>query len=613
MIRSLFLIICALVTSGLGFGSAQPRQSWHPYADVIFTHGQIVTVADGFPLEEALAIKDGKVISVGSNKAVLVHRGPPTKVVDLSGKTIIPGIQDSHNHAMTLGHTLKYSADLDFAKDAEDILRSVAELKDRRSLAAGEWLNAFRWDQYKYPKMVTRWQLDSVAPENPVCLYRVYRGVAVNTEVFRLMGIKDDDPDTWPEWWLKDPSEFTFEDKIFRELRTITVNGAKQELEIPTGVFVGMNGVALVTVWSRAQTFDEHVESVRVGSLELLRFGVTAIVDPSSGMGYVMRVYQEAYNRGWLPIRVAAVYEGIFHAVPPEEIRKHFAALKLNRLGDRFLKWQGAKYYADGGAGSRSSWLSESFARWEEYEGKPNLGLPVVADDTVREAQFRAALDYGWDLNTHCTGDRSMRQTMDLYMKFMDEIRTTKPDADLRWSLIHAYLPIEPSTMVLPDMAKYGIVASVNPNFIWELGQSFETNLGPERMKRVLPFRSYVEGGVRIASGSDYYVAHHNPWLGFYAMLTRREQITGKVLGKDETVGIEDALRSYTINGSYLTYDDDIRGTLEVGKLADLVVLDIPSIRDLEANPELCFEMEKKILLTLVEGKVGYQKDGFSY
>jgi predicted amidohydrolase YtcJ len=167
--------------------------------------------------------------------------------------------------------------------------------------------------------------------------------------------------------------------------------------------------------------------------------------------------------------------------------------------------------------------------------------------------------------------------------------------------------------MVMDDMAKYGIVAVPNPVFIWQLGRSFATNLGMDRVARNMPFRSYVNAGVTMASGSDYGVAHHNPWLGFYALLTRIDQTTGEALGTEETVGIEEALKSYTINGAYLSYDEGIRGSLEVGKLADLVVLDVPSIRALGENPELCLEMEDKILLTLVEGKIGFQKEGFPF
>jgi predicted amidohydrolase YtcJ len=611
-IRTIVGSLVCVALAGCG-KSDMPSGSWSPYADVIFTGGEVVTVNKDFAVAQGLAIKDGKIIVIGSDKDVQAYRGPDTKVVDITGKTIIPGMQDSHMHFATLGYDLTHNADLTFAKNADDIVRAVAEIKAKLKPAKGEWIGGARWDQYKYPEMVTRWQLDAVTPDNPVRLRRVYRGTMVNTAAFRLMGIEDDKPSTWPSWWLKDPADFTSEDKILRAKRTITVNGATREVEVPTGVFLGVKSSELVTVDVPAIPFEENVASIKAGGDKLLSLGVTAIVDPASRMGYNMKIYQEAYNRGLLPLRIAAVYEGVFFREPPEQIAAHLDGIKVNRLGDRFLKWQGMKYYADGGAGSRSSWVSEPFENWEEKEGKPYFGLPVMEDTAVREKQFRVALERGWDLNTHNTGDRSMRQTVDLYKKLMDEIRVKKPDADLRWSIIHAYMPIEPKTMVAPDMGKYKIIASPNPVFIWQLGNSFAENLGPERVTRAQPFRSYLKHGVIMAAGSDYAVAHYDPWLGLYAMLTRKEQSTGAVLGADETVGIADALRAFTINGAYLTYDDKIRGSLEVGKLADLVVLNIPSIKDLEKNPDLALSMKDRILLTLVEGKTAFRRANFAY
>lgn len=615
-LRSLPALVIALACALLAAcdkPNKMPAGSWDPYADVIFTGGEVVTVAEGFKLAKGLAIKGGKVIVVGTSEDALAYRGPNTKVIDITGKTLIPGLQDSHLHFRSLGWDLTHSADLTFARSADDVVKAVADVKAKLNPAPGDWIGGARWDQYKYPEMFTRWQLDAVTPENPVRLSRVYRGVAVNTAVFRLMGIEDDKPATWPSWWEKNPANFTSEDKILRAKRTVTINGKAREMDVPTGAFLGVVASQLVTKSPPPRAFEDDVAAVKVGADKMLSLGVTAIVDPASGMGSNMTVYQEAYRRGLLPFRIAAVYEGVFFQQPPEQIAAHLDGIHVNRLGDRFLKWQGTKFYADGGAGSRSSWVSEPFEDWEEKEGKPYFGLPIMQDDAIREKQFRAAIERGWDLNTHNTGDRSMRQSVSLYMKLLDEIHAKKPDADLRWSIIHAYMPIEPKTMVLPDMAKYKIIASPNPVFIWQLGNSFQENLGPERVTRVMPFRSYVKGGVIMASGSDYSVAHYDPWLGFYAMLTRKEQSTGAVLGPDETIGIEDALRTYTINGAYLTYDEKIRGTLEVGKLADLVVLDIPSIKQLETNPELCLTMKDRVLLTLVEGKVGYRRDGFAF
>jgi len=609
--RCAFVALVASFLSGCG-GQQFPEGAWSPHADLILHGGEVNTVAADHPRAEGIAIKDGRIIAIGRDAEVLAYRGPKTRVLDIHGKTVIPGLQDSHIHFASLGYDLKYGADLTLARSAEDVVRAVQDLKQRLKPAPGTWIGGARWDQFKYPRMATRWELDAVAPDNPVRLVRVYRGLAVNTAVFRLMGIDDQKSSTWPAWWLKNPADFTGEDKILREKRTLTVDGRPREVEIPTGVFLGSKASALVTARPPEPSLEQSVESVRDGANELLRHGITAIIDPASNMGVNTRIYQEAYNRGWLPIRIAAVYEGIFFRETPEWIGAHLDGIKINRLGDSFLRWQGVKFYADGGTGSRSSWISEPFEHWEEQEGKPYTGVPVMQDDATREAQFRAVLARGWDLHTHNTGDRAMRQTVDLYKKLMDEIHAMRPDADLRWSVIHAYMPIEPKTMVAADMARYNIIAVPNPVFLWQLGNSFAENLGPERVARVQPFRSYLKAGVRVAVGSDYSVAHYNPWFSFYAMLTRKEQASGKVLGADETIGIEDALRMFTLNGAYLTYDDKIRGSLEVGKLADLVVLDLPTLKELEKNPELCLTMKDRVLLTLVQGRTAYHREDFA-
>jgi predicted amidohydrolase YtcJ len=443
-----------------------------------------------------------------------------------------------------------------------------------------------------------------------------------------MMGIDDDDPATWPSWWLEDPPGLTFEDRIFRAPRTLTIGGESREFVIPTGAFVGSRAASLVArpesfpgsgagrresgAPGAPDPFERDVQSVHLGALEMLSLGVTSIVDPSSRMGYNMRVYQEAMNRGLLAgLRIPAVYEGTFYTNSLESMREHFGGIKVNNLGDSWLRWRGAKFYADGGAGTRSAWLSESFDRWEEFEGEPNLGIPVQADNEAREEQYRvAALEYKWDLHTHTCGDMAMRQTVDLYMELMDEIHAVRPEADLRWSLIHAYLPLEPETRVLEDMAEYGIIASVNPVFNWQEGAAFLTNLGPERFARTKPFRSYIDAGIKLNSGSDYPVTSHDPWIGMYALMTRKSQADGEVHGPDETLGLADALRTYTINGAYLTYEENTRGSLAAGKVADLAVLDLEDIRMLEEDPELLFEMKDRILLTMSGGEVRFRAEG---
>lgn len=315
--------------------------------------------------------------------------------------------------------------------------------------------------------------------------------------------------------------------------------------------------------------------------------------DSFRGAIYAVRAFREVDDR------VPAIYEGKFDEQPPDEVRKHFEAVKINNLGNAFLRWRGAKSYADGGAGTRSAWLSESFARWQDFGGEENLEYPVVADPAFREAQYRAAVEMGWDLHTHTCGDCAMRRG--------------RPDADLRWSLIQAYLPIGPETRVLEEMAEYGIIASCNPVFNWQEGAAFLTNLGEARFARTQPFHSHTQASVVLTSGSHYPVTSDDPWIGMYPLLTGKSQADGKSYCPGETLRIEDALRTNTINGAYLTYEEGIKGGLEVGKLADLVVVDLEDIRAPEKNPELCFEMRDRALLTMVEGEIRYQSPEFSF
>ena len=593
--------VCLLVFLAPATAVAQ----WYPEPDLVLTGAEVRVVDADDALAEALAIKDGRVVAVGGAAEIAALAGSNTRTVDLSGKTVIPGIQDSHIHFLSLGRDITSGVELSYAESAEDIVAGVGARIAESALAPGEWVEGRRWDQFKYPVMVTRWQLDEVAPDNPVALYRVYRGIAVNTEVFRRMGIEDGDSSTWPSWWLEDPDNFTFEDQILREEREIVLDGTAVTREIPTGAFLGSRASRLVTERPPPADFEDDVESVRLGVEELLSLGVTSIVDPSSRMGHNMNVYQEAANRGHVRLRIAAVYEGTFNTHAPEAISSHLDGIKINNLGDRFLRWRGVKVYGDGGVGTRSAWMSEPFHMWDELEGERNLGNPVVRSYPEREAQYRAIRSHGWDLHTHSCGDQAMRQTVDLYVKLLDEMQEESGELpDLRWSVIHAYFPIEPKTRVLDDMARYGIVAATNPVFNWQQGFSFAANSGLERMARLQPFRSYMRGGVIMASGSDYGVTTHNPWMGFYALLTRKDQKSGVAHGEEETVTIAEALRSYTWNGAYLTHDDEDRGSLEPGKLADLVVLDLPGLDALEEDPELLFSMRERVVATMVEGQV---------
>jgi predicted amidohydrolase YtcJ len=249
---------------------------------------------------------------------------------------------------------------------------------------------------------------------------------------------------------------------------------------------------------------------------------------------------------------------------------------------------------------------------YEEEAGHthtPDFGVPVVADYAQREAQYRAILAYGFDLHTHSTGDAAMLQDVRLYKKLMDEIRAKNPKADLRWSIEHANMPLE-TPEVMETMAKYKIIASVQPVMIPELANAWSLNLGKARVGRNIPVASYIKSGVIVVSGSDYGVTPFDPWQGMYGLIARKDKNTGEVYGPNERVGLDDALKTYTINGAYATYEENVRGSLDIGKTADFVVLDIPDLYAVEKNPELLRTMASKVEATFIDGTARYQKPG---
>lgn len=587
-------------------------------ADLVFVNGNVWTMDESLSMASALAVTGDKIVAVGDRAEVEPRIGPATRVVDLEDRSVLPGINETHIHLRDLGFQQRTAVNLEPALSIADVRRLLGERLDQlrredrlggwtypTTGETGEWLFGLGWtqDRLQERRMANRRELDQVARDVPISLDRIYRGIAVNTKVFELMGIDFDDPATWPDWFREDPADFEAGDIIFRD-----DNG------LPNGVFVGDRAPRLVAGAIPRQSLEQRVDSLVLGLELLASYGITSVVEAGSSMGRVTRVYQEAYDAGRLPIR-AIVYDGWYRSGDPqglgdpEQIRARVAALGFHNLGDEWLRVRGAKSSADGGVGSRSASLSVPYLPIaEDPLGGDNFGAFRDADTEYRLAQFRPLADYGWEIHTHACGDAAIRQTMDVYKTLLAEVREQNPGADPRWSIIHCYLPDEPDTSVLLEMAEYGVIAAINPANLYFEGDSFVRNIGRERMARHTPYRSFLDAGVIMASGSDYPNNSPDPWYGIYHMVTRRHQISREVFGPEQRIPLVEALRTFTINGAYLTYDEKIRGSLEPGKLADLVILDADL---LNAEEDDLLQMSSKVLATLVGGEVKYQKEGF--
>jgi predicted amidohydrolase YtcJ len=578
---------------------------WTPEPDTIITNASIVTMGPQ-PHAEAIAIKGNRIVAVGSVAEVAALKGPATRIIDGSGKTIVPGLQDSHIHSGSLGHDTQHTIELLRAHSGAEVAKLLTEHKARVGAKDGEWLIGARGDASQFKTLFTRWDIDAATPDNPVHL-TAYRRLMINTAALKLMGIREDDPTTWPDWWLKNPANFTAEDTIYRAPRKITVAGKTQTYTVPTGVFIGSEALKLIKVHPPALTLEDRIESVHIGSHELNKVGLTSILEPGNEFGKLTKVFQMAHDRNELSVRVIT-YEGVFFQHPVDFINKLLDDVQVNNIGDEWVRLRGVKIYADGGPSARGSWVSQPYVPLHSGD-KPDFGVPVEPDWDKREAQFRAIVSHGWDLHTHSTGDQAMLQDVRLYKKLLDEIHVKNPNANLRWSIEHANMPLE-QPEVIETMAKYKIIASIQPVMVSALGNAWKINLGKERMARQDPAASYLKAGVLMVSGSDYSVTPYDPWLGMYALVTRKDLDTGEVYGPDERISLTEALKTYTINGAFAAYAEKERGSLEVGKLADFVIVDIPDLAQAEQNPELLRSMSSRVLATVVDGKVRYQKDG---
>jgi predicted amidohydrolase YtcJ len=604
------VLLLALAFSGPRLAAAQA-------ADIVFHNARVVTMDDARPSAAALAVRGERIVSLGSYEDVLPLIGPATRVHDLGGRTIIPGINETHIHLRDLGFEQRYAVNLQPANSIADVQRllseRLAELQAAGTLGGwrypttgeqGPWLFGLAWtaDRLAEGRMTTRQELDAVSREVPISLDRIYQGLAINTRVFELLGIRFEDPSTHPDWFRRDPPDFEAGDIIFRD----------PETGLPTGVFMGMKAPALVSHAVPHKTFEQEVESLVLGLEYLASLGITSVVEPGSRMGAVTRHYQAAYNAGRLPIR-AVVYDGWYRSGDPsgigdpEEIRRRVRALGVNNIGDHWFRLRGIKSSEDGGVGARSGTLSVPFLPHDDDPlGDRNFGMLREPDAERRLEQFRILAEHGWELHTHAIGDVAIRRVVDMYVTLLDSIRAENPAADLRWSIIHLYLPDEPGTSVLQDMARHRVIAAINPANLYFEGDSFVRNIGPERMARLTPYRTLLDAGILMASGSDYPNNSPDPWAGIYQMITRRHDISGEVHGPEQRIPLLEALKTFTINGAYLTYDENQRGSLAAGKLADLVILDADL---LEATDDEILDMASKVMLTMVGGRVAYQRD----
>jgi len=530
----------------------------------ILTNSRIWTADPGRPWAEALAIRGDRILAVGREADVRGRVGPNPEILDLRGGLVLPGFIDSHTHFLEGGFSL-LNLQLRDARSREEFAERVAA--KARSLDKGRWITNGDWDETLFTpvELPRREWIDPATPDNPVFINRFdgHMGLA-NSLALRLAGITRETP--CPEGGEIPMDEGTGE---------------------PTGILKDA-AIALVTGRIPERSFPEKLEAAEAALGQAVRFGLTSVTDMADASAF--EVYQELLRRGRLTCRLS-VY------IPIDDVELLSRLRIKTPFGPDLLKLAGLKGFVDGSLGSRTALFFEPYA--DDPAATGILSRQMVPEG-IMERRLAEADRAGLQAAIHAIGDKANSLLLDIFERVFKE----GGPRDRRWRIEHAQ-HLRPS-----DIARFGrlgVIASVQPSHAADDGRWAERRIGAERCRTTYAFRSLSEAGATLALGSDWTVGPLDPLTGIFAAVTRRT-IDGRNPGgwhPEQAISLEDAVRGYTLNGAYAGFADKERGSIEPGKLADLVVLD----RDIMTlGPDSL--PEARCSMTIVGGRIVFAADG---
>ena len=532
-------------------------------ADIALVNGKVITVDGDDSVVEAVSIQGNRFLVVGSNEEVRGTIGPGTRVIDLGGRTAMPGIIDSHTHP---GNIASRFLELDLRappiKNIPEILRLIREKAD--SLKPGEWIRGANFNDSKLEERrhITRWELDEASPVNPVFIISdTGHQAIVNSKALELAGIDESS---------EDPPGGEFERDSQGRL---------------TGLLYE-NAVDSVRRVLPEYTVEELKEAYRKVVDQFAEWGVTTTHNASARRRDI-RAFKQLLDSGVRKLRMRLMMsvndEGrgdVLDALVKAGIESGF--------GDEWLSVMSVKIMGDGSGAGGTCCVYEPQRR-----GPGGLGLWMTEPEEM-ERLVRKAHDNGLRVSIHSIGDRGI----DVALECIEKAQKANPKPDMRHRIEHNSL-CPPKT--LEKMRELGVVPSSSIGYMYGLGDQYLENFGERRARWLHPHKTMIEMGIIAGGNSDCPVTFYSPFVQIYEAVTRRTS-SGLVVGPEEAISPMDAIRVYTWNGAYLGKDEDELGSIEPGKLADLIVLDKDP---LTIPPEDLKEI--KVLLTIVDGKVVYE------
>ena len=554
--RALLIVVSALLVSFM------PLQSTVTPADVVFKNGNVYTASNKVPQAEAIAVKADRIVFVGSNADAQKYVGPNTRVVDLKGNTVLPGFTDSHQHLSGVGQR-EMTLNLEGSTSLEDFLAKVKARVDQAK--PGDWITGRGWIEthWKPPVFPTRGDLDKIAPNNPIILTRADgHASVVNSAALNLAGIDKSTPNPFGGEISKDKT------------------GA------PNGMLLDA-AQGLVRRRVPPISAADAERAVVLGVKRNIELGWTQIQDAGGSYNDV-EIFKKLYAAGTIKLRI---YKAV-HGPGPSATRLLTEGPTIGAYGNRFT-FRTIKVVSDGALGSRGAALQEPYADAPDTSGF----LTVKAEDL--RPMLVEALRKGIQVETHAIGDRANHFILDEYQAAFEAVSPDQRKVSApRWRVEHAQI-VNPAD--IPRFAKLRVIPSMQPSHA--IGDLFfaPSRVGIKRLAGSYAWESFIKLGLPVPGGSDAPVERGEPMIEFYAAVARKDQkgFSGEGWHPEEAVTREQALKMFTVWPAYAAFEEELRGTIEVGKLADLTILsaDIMKIPEAEILKTRC-------VMTVINGEI---------
>ena len=553
--------------------ACEPKDNNTP--DLVIINGSIATMDENIPKVEAIAIKADTIQNLGTNKSIKEMIGENTKVIDLKGKFAMPGFIESHAHFLSLGKS-KMELDLSKAANWDEIIALIAEAAGKAQL--GEWIVGRGWHQEKwdpvpeenvegYPLHTV---LSSATPYNPVILKHA-SGHALFANQYAMKLAKIDTSTENPSGGI-----------ILRD----SLKNAVGVFEEEAMALIDNEYNKYLELRSPEEINSKNKKMVQLAVEECLKNGITSFTDAGASFDEI-DFFKEIVDSGNLPIRLnVMIYEN--NKILKEKIKNY----KIINYGNNHLSVRAIKSFVDGALGSRGAWLFEDYYDLQNYQG-----LNVTPLNILKETA-NIAIENGFQMCTHAIGDRGNNEMLNLYeIVFLQN----KDKKDLRWRIEHAQLI---NRTDIPRFAKLGVIAAMQGIHATSDAPFVSKRIGRERAKRTAyVWRKLIDSGAIICNGTDAPVENINTIENYFASVTRQLSDSSAFFPEEKMTRME-ALKSYTINGAYASFQDEKLGSLEIGKLADIVIL----TNDLTTIPDENI-LKTKVETTIVGGKVLFTKN----